>query len=51
MHNSFVFYLGKNPVTGESWGNGGKCEFKAAKTTVCCINPNEVEECPIPDYK
>jgi len=42
--------LCKNPVTGESWGNGGKCEVKAAKTTVCCINPNEVDECPAPDY-
>ena len=48
---AFVFYLGKNPVTGESWGDGGKCEFKAAKTTVCCVNPNEVDECPAPDYK
>jgi len=36
-----------NPSTGEPWGDDNKCENKAAKTQVCCINPDQVSECPI----
>jgi len=40
--------LCRNPATGEPWGDDGNCEFKAAKTQACCINPDLVSECPIP---
>ena len=46
------FYLGKNPITGESIGSNGKCEDRTAKLTACCVDPSVGSgECPEPKGK
>ena len=46
--SEYLCISGRNPTTGEPFGDGQNCEFKAAKTQACCINPTLVSECPIP---
>ena len=40
-------FLGRNPTTGEQLnGVSDKCEFKAAKTQACCVDPDLRDDCP-----